>query len=48
MTLEELYSGTQRDMSITRNSYCPKCRGTGAKDGKTKTCPKCNGQGIVM
>ncbi len=36
VTLEELYSGTQRDMSIARNVYCPKCRGTGAKDGKVK------------
>ncbi len=48
VTLEELYLGGSRDMSIARNVYCPKCRGTGAKDGKTKQCPKCNGQGVVM
>lgn len=48
VTLEEMYSGTSRDMNIARNVYCPKCRGTGAKDGKTKTCPKCNGQRVVM
>jgi len=48
VTLEELYLGGARDMSIARNVYCPKCRGTGAKDGKVKTCPKCNGQGVVM
>jgi DnaJ-class molecular chaperone len=45
VTLEELYLGTSRDMTIARNVYCPKCRGTGAKDGKVKQCPKCNGQG---
>lgn len=48
VSLEELYLGGQREMSITRNVNCPKCRGTGAKDGKTKQCPKCNGQGVVM
>ena len=36
VTLEELYLGATRDMSIARNIYCQKCRGTGAKDGKTK------------
>lgn len=34
VTLEDLYLGTTRDMTITRNIYCPKCRGTGSKDGK--------------
>lgn len=48
VSLEELYSGTTREMTITRNINCPKCRGTGSKDGKMKTCPKCNGQGVVM
>lgn len=27
---------------------CPKCRGTGAKDGKTKKCPACKGQGVRL
>lgn len=36
VSLEELYLGTTRQMSIARNIYCSKCRGTGAKDGKTK------------
>ena len=48
VSLEDLYLGTTRDMSIQRNIYCPKCRGTGAKDGKTKNCPKCGGSGVVM
>ena len=48
VTLKELYLGTTKDMSITRNVYCGKCRGSGAKDGKTKKCPKCNGTGVVM
>lgn len=48
VTLEELYLGTSRDMTIARNVYCPKCRGTGAKDGKTKVCPTCNGNKVVI
>ena len=43
VTLEDLFLGTTRDMTVNRNVYCPKCRGTGAKDGKTKKCPKCKG-----
>ena len=35
-------------MQINRNIYCSQCRGSGAKDGKTKTCPKCKGQGVVV
>lgn len=34
VTLEELYNGAQKQVQITRNSICRKCRGTGAKDGK--------------
>lgn len=48
VTLEDLYVGAERSMNIARNVYCPKCRGTGAKGGKTKKCPKCHGQGVVM
>jgi hypothetical protein len=37
VTLEEMYSGTSRDMNIARNVYCPKCRGTGAKEVQRPT-----------
>lgn len=33
VSLEELYNGGQRSARINRNVICPKCRGTGAKDG---------------
>ena len=33
VTLEEMYTGTQRRLNINRNIYCGDCRGTGAKDG---------------
>jgi len=48
VTLEELYLGVTKKISVTRKVLCTKCRGTGAKDGETKKCKKCNGQGMRM
>jgi DnaJ-class molecular chaperone len=48
VTLEEIYFGTSRDLSIRRNVICSKCRGTGAKGGKTKTCSRCHGRGQIV
>lgn len=48
VTLEELYNGGTREARITRNVICPKCRGTGAKDGQTVTCKACKGRGVRM
>lgn len=36
VTLEDLYNGGQRAARINRNIICPKCRGTGAKDGDVR------------
>lgn len=47
VTLEELYNGAQKQSKFQKQKICPKCRGTGAKDGKMTTCPKCKGQGVV-
>lgn len=48
VTLEELYNGGQRQARISRNIICPKCRGTGAKDGEQTTCQQCQGRGVRM
>lgn len=48
VTLEELYNGGSRAARINRNVICPKCRGTGAKDGETQKCRACNGRGVRM
>ena len=45
VTLEELYLGATKNIHLNKNVICPKCRGNGAKGGKTKKCPHCNGQG---
>ena len=48
ITLEEFYNGVDKDITIQRNIVCKQCKGTGAKDGKTKTCPECKGQGVSL
>lgn len=46
--LEEIYNGNVKEMSITKNTTCKKCRGTGGKLGNTKKCNKCHGRGVVL
>ena len=48
LTLEELYNGAQKQAQFSRNVICRKCRGTGAKGGKTSTCRQCRGKGHVI
>ncbi len=48
MTLEDIASGVEREISIERNRPCPDCDGVGTKDPKDiKTCPACNGTGQI-
>ncbi|GLD98521.1 hypothetical protein PINS_up007218 [Pythium insidiosum] len=48
VTLEELYNGAQKEARFMKNVICRKCRGTGAKGGKTTPCKTCGGQGVVL
>jgi DnaJ-related protein SCJ1 len=48
VTLEDLYNGGERSARISRNVICPKCRGSGAKDGETVKCKSCAGRGVRM
>lgn len=48
VTLEDLYNGAKRQITMEKNIVCPKCHGTGGKLGKTKQCPKCQGRGMVV
>jgi DnaJ-class molecular chaperone len=43
VSLEDLYNGGSRAARISRNIICPKCRGTGAKDGAVSTTCRRNG-----
>ncbi|BGP03620.1 protein of heat shock protein DnaJ family [Rhodotorula toruloides] len=46
VTLEELYNGANKTLSVERTRKCGPCSGSGAKPGRqAKPCMKCNGQG---
>ncbi len=49
ISLQEVLTGTERDVEFTRLDVCEKCSGTGARPGtKPTTCPTCGGQGRVQ
>ncbi len=48
LTLNEIASGTEKKIKLSRYVTCHHCKGTGAKDGTaTTTCSTCNGSGRV-
>jgi len=49
MTLEEAFSGVERDVQFDRLDVCDKCTGSGAKPGsKPQQCATCRGAGRVV
>ncbi|MDZ4829170.1 MAG: molecular chaperone DnaJ [Phycisphaerae bacterium] len=49
MTLEEVLTGTEREVEFKRLDVCQTCTGTGAKPGsKPVSCPTCAGHGQVQ
>jgi molecular chaperone DnaJ len=49
ITLEEVLSGTDRDVEFKRLDVCRTCEGSGAKPGsKPVSCPTCGGHGQVQ
>lgn len=48
LTFEEAALGCEKEVSVTREDACEKCRGTGAEQGSgVKTCATCGGRGQV-
>lgn len=46
LTLEEIATGAEKEITIERNRPCPDCGGRGTKNASdVKTCPTCNGTG---
>ncbi|KAL2609576.1 hypothetical protein R1flu_028149 [Riccia fluitans] len=45
VTLEGLYSGTSKKLSLSRNVICSKCKGKGSKTGASSRCSGCQGSG---
>ncbi|XP_078442710.1 dnaJ protein homolog [Wolffia australiana] len=48
VSLEDLYSGTSKKLSLSRNVICSKCKGKGSKSGASLRCPGCQGSGIKV
>ena len=49
VTLEEIASGCEKEVTIERNRPCPDCNGRGTKNASdVKTCPTCKGTGTIQ
>ncbi len=49
LTLEEIYSGVERTVSLKRFEHCETCKGSGGADGSSPIpCSNCGGQGQVQ
>jgi len=48
LTLEEVASGIEKTVTITKDQSCPSCHGTGAEPGGIITCGKCRGTGQLV
>ena len=47
ISFKEAVFGCEKELDFKYKDSCGKCKGTGAKGGKTKTCSQCAGQGQV-
>ena len=47
ITLEEMMTGCDKKVKVTRKANCNSCSGTGGKNGETLACGHCNGAGVV-
>ncbi len=46
LTLEEIATGVEKEITIERNRPCPDCGGRGTRNASdVRTCPSCNGSG---
>lgn len=48
VSLEDLYNGTSKKLSLSRNVICSKCKGKGSKSGSSGTCYGCQGTGMKV
>jgi len=48
LALEEVLSGTTKNVRISRREPCPKCKGAGSASGRRETCKTCAGHGQVQ
>ncbi|KAG7022172.1 DnaJ protein-like protein, partial [Cucurbita argyrosperma subsp. argyrosperma] len=48
VSLEDLYLGTTKKLSLSRNVLCSKCKGKGSKSGDSMNCSGCQGTGMKV
>lgn len=48
VSLEDLYNGASKKLSLTRMALCPRCKGKGSKSGASGSCYGCHGSGVKM
>ncbi|KAL3828621.1 hypothetical protein ACJIZ3_017423 [Penstemon smallii] len=48
VSLEDLYLGTTKKLSLSRNVLCSKCSGKGSKSGASLKCSGCQGTGMKV
>ncbi|PIA51774.1 hypothetical protein AQUCO_01100564v1 [Aquilegia coerulea] len=48
VSLEDLYNGTSKKLSLSRNVLCSKCKGKGSKSGASGRCVGCQGSGMKI
>ncbi|XP_066343622.1 chaperone protein dnaJ A6-like isoform X2 [Miscanthus floridulus] len=46
VSLEDVYNGATKRLSLSRNVLCSKCKGEGTKSGAPGTCYRCHGVGM--
>ncbi|MFS8007860.1 putative Heat shock protein DnaJ, cysteine-rich domain superfamily [Helianthus anomalus] len=47
-SLEDLYNGTSKKLSLSRNVICSKCKGKGLKSSASMKCGGCQGSGMKV
>ncbi|CAL9247820.1 unnamed protein product [Arabidopsis halleri] len=48
VSLEDVYLGTMKKLSLSRNALCSKCNGKGSKSGASMKCGGCQGSGMKV
>ncbi|XP_076946970.1 dnaJ protein homolog [Bidens hawaiensis] len=48
VSLEDLYNGTSKKLSLSRNVICSKCKRKGSKSGASMKCGGCQGTGMKV
>ncbi|ONI01567.1 hypothetical protein PRUPE_6G146900 [Prunus persica] len=48
VSLEDIYLGTSKKLSLSRNVLCSKCNGKGSKSGASLKCAGCQGTGMKV